>query len=212
MSDAAAADTHALSSEEALRDNYATPNDAVIAKDIRHIDAHCARFIELSPFCVIGTSRNDGSGDVSPRGGEPGFVHVLDKTHLAMPDRPGNNRLDSLSNVAHNPAVGLLFFLPGVNEMLRVNGTATITTEPELMERFRAQGNPPRSVLVVEVKEAYLHCAKAVKRAGLWDASAQIERKDFPSLGQIMRDQLALDIEAELIDQALDQDAKDNLY
>lgn len=201
-----------LATEADLRGTYADPNDAVLAKDIRHIDAHCARFIELSPFCVLGTSRADGLGDVSPRGGEPGFVHVLDKTHLAMPDRPGNNRLDSLTNVAHNPAIALLFFLPGVNEMLRVNGTASISKDPALMERFLANGRPPLSVLVVEVKEAYLHCAKAVKRSGLWDPDAQIERKDFPSLGQIMRDQLALDVEAELIDQALDQDAKDNLY
>ena len=201
-----------LRTEEDLRGTYAMPGDPVLAKDIRHIDAHCARFIELSPFCVICTSRADGFGDVSPRGGEPGFVHVLDKTHLAMPDRPGNNRLDTLGNITANPAVGLLFFLPGVNEMLRVNGTASISTDPELMARFDAEGRPPLSVTVIEVKEAYMHCAKAIKRAGLWDPAAQIERADFPSLGQIMRDQLSLDVEAELIDQALDQDARDNLY
>ncbi len=201
-----------LRTEEDLRGTYAMPGDPVLAKDIRHIDAHCARFIELSPFCVIGTSRADGFGDVSPRGGEPGFVHVLDKTHLAMPDRPGNNRLDTLGNITANPAVGLLFFLPGVNEMLRVNGTASISTDPELMARFDAESRPPLSVTVIEVKEAYMHCAKAIKRAGLWDPAAQIERADFPSLGQIMRDQLSLDVEAELIDQALDQDARDNLY
>ncbi|WP_425062722.1 pyridoxamine 5'-phosphate oxidase family protein [Pyruvatibacter mobilis] len=201
-----------LRTEEDLRGTYAMPGDPVLAKDIRHIDAHCARFIELSPFCVIGTSRADGFGDVSPRGGAPGFVHVLDKTHLAMPDRPGNNRLDTLGNITANPAVGLLFFLPGVNEMLRVNGTASISTDPELMARFDAEARPPLSVMVFEVKEAYMHCAKAIKRAGLWDPAAQIERADFPSLGQIMRDQLSLDVEAELIDQALDQDARDNLY
>jgi len=201
-----------LRTEEDLRGTYAMPGDPVLAKDIRHIDVHCARFIELSPFCVIGTSRADGFGDVSPRGGEPGFVHVLDKTHVAMPDRPGNNRLDTLGNLTVNPSVGLLFFLPGVNEMLRVNGTGSVSTDPALMDRFIANGRPPLSVLVVEVKEAYLHCAKAIKRSGLWDPASQIERQDFPSLGQIMRDQLALDVEAELIDQALDQDAKDNLY
>jgi PPOX class probable FMN-dependent enzyme len=201
-----------LRTEEDLRGTYAMPGDPVLAKDIRHIDAQCARFIELSPFCVIGTSRADGFGDVSPRGGEPGFVHVLDKTHVAMPDRPGNNRLDTLGNLTVNPSVGLLFFLPGVNEMLRVNGTGSVSTDPALMDRFIANGRPPLSVLVVEVKEAYLHCAKAIKRSGLWVPASQIKRQDFPSLGQIMRDQLALDVEAELIDQALDQDAKDNLY
>ncbi|MEQ8745328.1 pyridoxamine 5'-phosphate oxidase family protein [Pyruvatibacter sp.] len=210
MSDAAPATKP--TTENHLRETYLKPHDVAVSKDIRHIDAHCARFIELSPFCVIGTSRTDGLGDVSPRGGEPGFVHVLDKTHLAMPDRPGNNRLDSLTNVVHNPAVGLLFFLPGLSEMLRVNGTATISREPELMARFVANGRPPLSVLVVEVKEAYLHCPKAVKRAAIWDQETHIDPKDFPSLGQIMRDQLALDIDAELIDQALDKDAKDNLY
>ncbi len=201
-----------LASEDDLRTVYKEPSPGAAHKDIRHIDAHCRRFIELSPFCVLGTSRPDGLGDVSPRGGEPGFVHVIDKTHLAMPDRPGNNRLDSLSNITANPAIGLLFFLPGVNEMLRVNGLASLSTDPELMARFEVNGRPPLSVVVVEVKEAYLHCAKAVKRAGLWDPSTQIERKDFPSLGQIMRDQLALDIDAELIDTALDEDARDNLY
>ncbi len=212
MTDQPPATNKTFTSESDLRTTYKAPSDGVLAKDIRHIDAHCARFIELSPFCVIGSSRTDGFGDVSPRGGEPGFVHVLDKTHLALPDRPGNNRLDSLSNITANPAIGLLFFLPGVNEMLRVNGEATISTEQALMDRFLVNGRPPLSVLVVEVKEAYLHCAKAIKRAGLWDQDAQIERADFPSLGQIMRDQLTLDVEAELVDQMLDQDAKDNLY
>jgi PPOX class probable FMN-dependent enzyme len=151
-------------------------------------------------------------GDVSPRGGEPGFVHVLDQHRLALPDRPGNNRLDSLCNIVERPGVGLLFFIPGFEDMLRVNGLAHLTTDPELMTRFTAEGKPPRSVMVIEVKEAYLHCPKAVRRAGLWDPAARVDRGAWPSAGEIYRDQMAIETAAAAIDASLEQDARDNLY
>jgi PPOX class probable FMN-dependent enzyme len=204
--------TNALASEADLRTVYKQPSSGAATKDIGHIDRHCRWFIGLSPFLCIGSTGPDGLGDVSPRGGEPGFVHVLDEARLAMPDRPGNNRLDSLCNIVERPGVGLLFFIPGFEDVLRVNGLARLTTDPDLMQRFGVDGKPPRSVMLIEVKEAYLHCPKAVRRAGLWDAAAQVDRAAWPSAGQIYRDQLALDTGAESIDAALEADARQNLY
>jgi PPOX class probable FMN-dependent enzyme len=201
-----------LATDADLRTVYKAPAGGAVGKDIAQIDGHFAHFISLSPFLCIGTTGAGGLGDVSPRGGEPGFVHVLDARTLAMPDRPGNNRLDSLGNITAHPGVGLLFFVPGFEDMLRVNGLARITTDPALMERFTADGKAPRSVVLIEVKEAYLHCQKAVRRAGLWRAEAQVDRGAFPTAGEIYRDQLKLDMEAGRIDAALEKDARDNLY
>ncbi len=125
------------------------------------------RFISLSPFLCLGTS-GGGGADVTPRGDSPGFVHVLDDQTLLIPDWPGNNRLDSLTNLVGNPNIGLLFFIPGVNETLRVNGTAEITMEPTLLERWTVNGKHPHSAIRVAVREAYLHCAKALMRSRLW--------------------------------------------
>jgi PPOX class probable FMN-dependent enzyme len=204
--------TEMLKSETDLRTVYPQPGDGAVQKQLASLDPHSRRFIELSPFLCIGTSRPDGLADVSPRGGEPGFVHVLDETHLAMPDRPGNNRLDTLTNVAHSPAVGLLFFLPGFDEMLRVNGIAVTTTAPELMARFTVDGKPPRSVMTIEVKEVYLHCTKALKRSELWNTDRHVPRAVLPSFGQMLRDQMKLAVPAEAIDGALRKDERENLY
>lgn len=201
-----------LNSEADLRTVYAKPSKPVIDKCFPFLDKHSRRFIELSPFFCIGSTQENGLGDVSPRGGEPGFVHALDDTHIAFPDRPGNNRLDTLTNIVHNPAVGLLFFLPGVEEMLRINGTAAITKAPELMERFVHDGRAPRSVIVIETLEVYFHCSKALKRSELWNAEKQIPRSAFPTHGQIAKDQFKTIIPAKVIDIALRKDAKDNLY
>ena len=201
-----------LNTEADLRTVYKQPGGGAVGKEIAQIDAHFAHFISLSPFLCIGTAGENGLCDVSPRRGEPGFVHVIDARTLAMPDRPGNNRLDSLGNITRNPGVGLLFFVPGFEDTLRVNGVAHVTTEPELMARFTTDGKPPRSVVLIDVKEAYLHCVKAIKRAGLWTQEAQVDRATFPTAGQVYRDQLKLEIPGEVIDASLDQDARDNLY
>ncbi len=201
-----------LASEQGLRTVYKQPAGGAVGKDIAQIDTHFANFIALSPFLCIGTTGENGLGDVSPRGGEPGFVHVIDAKTLAMPDRPGNNRLDSLGNITRNPGVGLLFFVPGFEDTLRVNGVARLTTEPELMARFTSDGKPPRSVMLVEVKEAYFHCPKAIKRAGLWRPEAHLDRAIFPTMGEVYRGQLKLEVDAGKIDAALEKDAKDNLY
>jgi PPOX class probable FMN-dependent enzyme len=204
--------SESLKDEAALRTVYSEPSGGAVQKQLPSLDRHSRRFIELSPFLCIGTSRPDGLSDVSPRGGEPGFVHVLDDTHLAMPDRPGNNRLDTLVNIVHAPSVGLLFFLPGFEEMLRVNGIAESVTTPELMQRFTVDGKPPRSVMVIEVREVYFHCTKALRRSELWNPEKHVPREALPSFGQIMRDQIKTLVPAKVIDMALKKDAKDNLY
>ena len=158
-------------------------------KVIYRLDRHCRRFIELSPFLVIATADRDGRVDASPRGDPPGFVRVLDETTLLLPDRPGNNRVDSLANVLASPGVGLVFFVPGVEETLRINGTATVTTDAALLGGSEVNGRAPKTGMLVAVQEIFFHCAKALKRSRLWDPAAQIERSAFPTLGRIIADQ-----------------------
>ncbi|MFZ5737125.1 MAG: MSMEG_1061 family FMN-dependent PPOX-type flavoprotein [Pseudomonadota bacterium] len=207
-----APDADRLDDEAALRTRYTEPAKAVRNKSFPHLDRHSRRYLELSPFFCIGSSSPEGLGDVSPRGGEPGFVHAIDDTHIAFPDRPGNNRLDTLTNIIHNPAVGMLFFLPGVEDMLRINGMAWITVEPELMARFVHDGKAPRAVVLIETREVYFHCSKALKRSDLWNPDKHVPKGGFPTLGRIARDQFKLPVPAKLIDLTLGHDAKKNLY
>ncbi|CCE02425.1 pyridoxamine 5'-phosphate oxidase family protein [Bradyrhizobium sp. STM 3809] len=172
---------------------YPPPNERVIAKVRPSLDAHSRKFIAMSPFCVIATSGTEGSVDASPRGGHPGFVHIDGDRRLLLPDRPGNNRLDTLRNVSDGSGqVQLIFFVPGINETLRVGGTASLSTSPELLARLQEFGKPPRSVLVIEVQEIYFHCGKAIMRSKLWSAEAQVPRSAMPSIGEIIHDQTAL--------------------
>jgi PPOX class probable FMN-dependent enzyme len=160
------------------------------AKDIGRLDEHCRAFIARSPFALLGTASAAGFCDVSPRGDLPGFARVLDDHTLVLPERPGNRRTDSLSNILENPQVGLLFIVPGIEETLRVNGRAGISADAELLASMAVQGKAPRLAIVVEVREAYLHCAKAFRRSQLWDVSRHARRGELPSLGRILRDQL----------------------
>jgi PPOX class probable FMN-dependent enzyme len=205
-------DPYRLDSEEALRRLYGKAAKAVEEKSFPRLDKYSRRYLELCPFFTIGSHRTDGTADVSPRGGEPGFVHALDDRHVAFPDRPGNNRLDTLVNIVNDPAVGMLFFLPGVTDMMRINGDAVITVAPDLMSRFVHEGKPPRSVIVVETREVYFHCSKALLRSDLWNADTHLPKGAFPTLGKIARDQFRLPVPAKLIDVALARDAKNNLY
>jgi len=172
---------------------YAKPSPRVIAKVRPALDVHSKRFIALSPFCVLATSGADGSVDASPRGGNPGFVHVEGDDRLLMPDRPGNNRIDSFKNVAEGSGVvQLIFFVPGINETLRISGKGTLTDAPELLATMVEFGKPPRLVLSVDVQEAYFHCGKAIMRSKLWLAEAQVERSAMPSIAEIIHDQTRL--------------------
>jgi uncharacterized protein len=184
------AESTIVSASAELRDRYAAPNERARRKQLDLLDRYARRFISLSPFLVLASASSDGRVDASPRGGPPGFVTVADELTLLVPDWPGNNRLDSLTNIVEAPNVGLLFLIPGVDETLRVNGRAQVSADPELRARWDSEGRLPATVLVVTVEEVYLHCAKAFMRSRLWDVEAKVERSILPSLGEMIRDQI----------------------
>jgi PPOX class probable FMN-dependent enzyme len=193
----------AITTEVELRALYPAPAERALRKDLDHLDRHCRRFIAFSPFVVLATADADGRQDATPRGGDPGLVHVADDHTLLLPDRPGNNRLDSLANLTQRPEVGLLFMVPGVDETLRVNGTAELRDDPDLTARFAASGRSPRIVVQITVRQAYLHCAKALMRSRLWDPDAHIERTVLPTMGQMLRDQIGsgrVETQAEMVE------------
>jgi len=203
-----------IASHDELRTIYKTPEPTAgsIRKELKQLDHHCRSFIARSPFVLIGSSDGAGNADVTPKGDKPGFAAILDDNTIAIPDRPGNNRLDTLENIILNPAVGLLFLIPGMNETLRVNGVAKITVDAALRERLAAEGKPPISVVIVTVKSAYMHCAKAFMRSELWKPESWPARSSMPTLGQIMRDQLAVDQSAAETDQRLDEAYKQTMW
>ena len=194
-----------------LRALYGQPNVRAANKVLPRLDEHCRAFIGLSPFCVLGTAAADGLADCSPKGDAPGFVQVLDDETLLIPDRLGNNRVDSMSNIVENPNVSLIFLVPGMNETLRVNGKATITTDDSLLEPLSVNGKQPRTGLVVKVDEAFLHCAKALMRSKLWDPERHIDRKSFPSLGRILADQTGVQ-SPEVAEAAVQEAYRTKLY
>lgn len=171
---------------------YRQPGKLVLDKVLGHVEKHGRAFIGLSPFCVVSSAGPDGAIDVSPRGGEPGFVHVSeDGRTLYLPDRPGNNRLDTIRNLLSGPGrIGLMFMIPGFDDVLRVNGRASATADPDLLAKFVEFGKTPRLVLMIAVEEAFLHCPKAIMRAKLWEADAQVERTALPSGAEMIFDQL----------------------
>ncbi|MGY1806062.1 MSMEG_1061 family FMN-dependent PPOX-type flavoprotein [Blastococcus sp. SYSU D00669] len=171
--------------------SYQTPHPKAMDKEIGALDAHCRAFIALSPFATLATADADGWPEVSPRGGDPGFVHVLDAHRLVLPDRPGNNRVESLRNVAGNPRVALMFLVPGIDETLRVYGTGSLVAAGDLDLDLTEFGRAPRSALLVEVRSAYFQCGKAVMRSGLWDPERRVERSAFPTFSEVLRDHCA---------------------
>jgi hypothetical protein len=176
-----------------LKTIYPEPTARVIAKARPEIDIHARKFIEMSPFCVLATSGADGSVDASPRGGGPGFVHVDGPNVLLMPDRPGNNRIDSFKNIVEGTGcVHLVFFVPGLDETLRVGGKGAVTVDPALLEAMKEFGKLPRAVLRIDVDEAYFHCGKALMRSKLWSKDAQVQRATFPSISEVIHDQTQL--------------------
>lgn len=184
MTDLAAADLAAI---------YPKPTPRVLAKARPEIDTHARKFIAMSPFCVLATSGTDGSVDASPRGGNPGFVHVTGPNRLLMPNRSGNNRIDSFRNIVEGSGfVQLIFFVPGIDETLRVGGTGTLSVDPDLKAAMEEFGKLPRAVLSISVREAYFHCGKALMRSRLWSKEAQVERGALPSISQVIHDQTQL--------------------
>jgi PPOX class probable FMN-dependent enzyme len=178
-----------IESADALRRLYSAPKERAVSKQLSRLDPHCSRFITMSRFVVIASGSTGAHMDASPRGGDAGFVKIPDDRTLLIPDASGNNRLDTLTNILASGKVGLLFFIPGVDETLRVNGTARLRDEPEFLQYFSAEKRLPKLVIEVEVAEAYLHCAKALMRSRLWDGESRIDRAALPSMGQMITDQ-----------------------
>ena len=207
---------HILSDEQSLRALFPAVHALAELKCLDTLDDHAQAFIRRAPFICIGTQSADGTADVSPRGDPRGFVEILDSHTLAIPDRPGNNRLDTLSNLIANPCIGLLFMIPGFDDTLRVNGRARLVTDPALLERLAMHGRPPRLAIVVDVAEVFLHCAKAFRRSKLWNPTQFQDRSEMPSLMKMLLDQTsnAPTDTATLgkLDEQLEQDYKSSMY
>ena len=182
---------HAIASDAALRALYEEPTATARRKDIGHLDEMCRRLIAASPMVVVGSVDERGRGDVSPRGGLPGFVRVLDDRHLAIPDATGNRRLDTLANVVASGRLGLLFLIPGRDTTLRVSGRACVSADAELLARLEPVGKPPRSAIVVEAEEVFAHCPKAFIRSRLWQPDSWPEPQTLPSAAEVSHAHLA---------------------
>ncbi len=196
---------------DGLRELYGPPSDRSVKKQLSRFDKHCRAFIARSPFLVIASSDPSGRCDASPKGDAPGFVQVLDDETLLIPDRLGNNRVDTIGNLLERPGVGLIFFVPGLNETLRVNGRARITTDPALLEPLAVNGKVPRSGILVTAEEIYFHCGKALIRSDLWNPEKQLQRSEFPSLGRILADQIG-GISVEEAERATAESYRTRLY
>ena len=176
----------------ALVASYPTVSRTAAVKDIARIDAHMHRFIGLASMCLVATADAAGKQDVTPRGDPPGAFKVVDAQTIALADRPGNNRLDTLRNLLENPEIALIFLVPGVDETVRVAGTARLSVDPELLASMAVQGKMPRCAIVVSVRQAYLHCAKALLRSRLWDDDYRQPKGTFPSISRMVGDQVGL--------------------
>ena len=176
-----------MSGDEVLAD-YPAPTGRAVSKEIDFLDRHCVAFLAMCPFVVLSTAGGDGEPDLTPRGGHPGFLRVLDPNTLVVPDFNGNNRLDNLRKIADNPRVALLCMVPGIDETLRIYGRAELRRPADSPVELHVRGRPPRSVLVICVDRAFLHCAKALMRSRLWDPAMRVERQVWSSTGEIMRD------------------------
>jgi len=181
---------------QSLRALYPAPGERALRKQLDALDRHCLAFIALSPFVVLSTADGQGHQDASPRGGVPGFVRPDGSQRLLIPDAPGNHRLDSLSNILATGRIGLLFLVPGVDETLRINGTARLHDDAARLAPFAADKRV-RLVIEVGVEEAYLHCAKALLRSKLWSDAARVERSVLPTMGQMIKEQTGIDVPAE---------------
>ncbi len=190
---------------------YGAPNPRSLLKEIDHLNADYRAFVEASPFIVL-SSVGAGGTDASPKGDAPGFVRILNERLLAIPDRPGNNRIDNLRNIVEDGRVSVLFIVPGVGETLRVNGTATISADPELLASFAVQGKLPRSVILVQVQTVYFHCSKALVRSKLWERGAQETKPAVPTAGKILQHISGGAFDGEAYDRELPERLKTTLY
>ncbi|SSW61835.1 pyridoxamine 5'-phosphate oxidase family protein [Achromobacter agilis] len=202
---------HLISDADALQTLYGSPGEASLKKEVDHVHPHYRSFIEAAPFAILATGGPDGL-DASPRGDPAGFVVVEDEKTLLLPDRRGNNRIDSLRNILADPRVAMLFLVPGVSETLRVNGTARISVDPALLARFEMDGKQPRSVLVIDVQTVYFQCSRALLRSKLWDPQTQVPRSALPSVGRILSDLTAGTFDGAAYDRDLPARVAGSLY
>jgi len=179
-----------ITTEEQLRNLYGWPKGRAKIKVLEQLEKHAINFIAHSPFFVMSTYDASGRSDASPRGGKPGFVKVLDDHTLLIPDAKGNNRVDSLVNIIETGKIGCLFLIPGIDETLRINGTAIITSDKKYIDLFPQEQNIPKSCIKISINESFLHCAKALMRSKLWKETYKLERKDFPTMGRMLNEQL----------------------
>jgi len=197
-----------IRSTDALRDIYPPPTGPSSRKVMPSLEKHSRRFLELCPFLVLASA-----GDASPKGDPPGFVRVLDDNTILIPDRVGNNRVDSMQNILADPRVGILCFLPGLSETLRINGRAEITTDPDLLAPSAVRGKVPKTGLIIHIDEVFMHCANAILRARLWDPAQHIDRADFPPIGQVYADHIGRSEEAEALEKKYGETHnEDSLY
>lgn len=190
---------------------YGTPNPRSLLKEIDHLNADYRAFVEASPFIVLSSVGAQGT-DASPKGDAPGFVRILDERTLAIPDRPGNNRIDNLRNIVEDGRVSVLFIVPGAGETLRVNGTATISADPALLASFAVQDKLPRSVILVQVQTVYFHCSKALVRSKLWERGAQETKPALPTAGKILQHISGGAFDGDAYDRELPERLKTTLY
>jgi PPOX class probable FMN-dependent enzyme len=205
------ASEYLVTTMEQLETLYGEKMPASVIKEIDHINASYRKLIETAPFVAVATAGPEGL-DCSPKGDAPGFVRILDDRTLAIPDRPGNNRIDGFRNIVRDPRIALLFLIPGVGETLRVNGRASISIDPDLMKSFAVNGKLPRCVLVVHIETVYFHCSKAIVRSKLWDPATQVERKSLPSTGTIIAELSQGKLGGETYDREAPEKIKAALY
>jgi PPOX class probable FMN-dependent enzyme len=196
---------------EQLRELYDRPKAAVLAVRKPALDQHHRRIIAKSPLMVLATADADGQPAASPKGGEPGFVRVLDNSTLLMADRPGNNNIRGLSNLMENPKVALLFFVPGINEVLRVEGTARVVRDEAVLAELEAYGRRPKTATLIDVELAYVHCGKALVRSKVWEADSRPEPDSIPTLGQMLVDDLAIPASVEEVDASIQRTYQQDL-
>jgi PPOX class probable FMN-dependent enzyme len=202
-----------ITEEAELRGIFGEPSERALNKQIDRLDVHCRAIIEKSPFILLGTSNTEGRCDVSPKGDYPRFVRVLDDRTIAIPDLPGNNRLDTLRNMIRNPQAGLIFMIPGMNETLRINGKIQLVRDGDLLESMAYEGKLPKLAIVVHVEEVFTHCPKAFLRSKLWSDEFRIERSELPSFAEILKDHTGLvDCDVEELQKELDHKAATTLH
>ena len=208
------AELSSIEAYDALREAVGEPTASIAEKEMPMLDKHARHFLSLSPILFISTVGTDGRADISPRGDPAGFVKVIDDNTILIPERPGNRRADTMSNVIENPghSVALIFLLPGVEETLRASGRARVIDDPTVLEDMAVRGKVPQLGILVEIDEVFFHCAKALKRAQLWDPDTRIDRGEFPTLAQITRDQRESDTPLEEIEERIRESYETRLY